>query len=203
MATCSECSYIITNSYPDEYGRFGCEKTMGKQYKGRCLACDDACYRFCKAYGRSTMDAKVLYNLSKEKSKPFSFFYIATAICEILGTEDYYEYLEVLRNFRVGYLEHNPETADFLNEYEQIGPVIASNLRKEENKKATAELLFDNFIIPTIMSIDKEDYNEATKIYSEMTKYLCLKYGVNTELEPTPYSKEFKNKQYSLKKATL
>lgn len=157
---CGEC--LLLNKSDCKWGNeYYCKKT-GKYVK----ATASSCSYFCKANSNS----------SKSEYKR-SGWYITTAVCNILGYPDDCEVLCLLRSLRENYLKNFEEGKKFLQEYDQIGPMISQKLTEEENQEEIAMELLRNFLIPCSIEVKAGNYETATTIYQNMTTMLKAKYG--------------------------
>lgn len=168
---CSDCTYLDLST-GDLYGKFWCEKRLERHQ-----ANEIECYRFCKAYSRSSNEADSAYQYSRDHSG--SGCYITTIICNILGMPDNNEYLETLRFFRDNFLQKDERYKPSLVEYDLIGPKIANALKNDPLKEKIANKYFHNYIIPTCELIKEKKYREAADLYKTMTNLLKYFYGLN------------------------
>jgi len=104
--------------------------------------------------------------------------YLTTAMCEVLGYEDDCDILENLRGFRDWYMYNDPLYQNALDEYDKVGPVIASKIVVDEERKNVAMDMLDFFIIPAIGCIYEERYEEAIDTYMLMTEMLKSRYNL-------------------------
>lgn len=187
--TCSECTYMDFCKEGDD-GKFWCGKRLD-YFPANNAECD----RFCTAYSRDDSTAKSYKEYSKAKQSSSGGCYLTTATCEILGLDDKNIYLQLFRRFRKEYLQKNPEGLPILVQYDTVGPIIASRLRKDPNRKAVASSMLRIYIGPIakmladdyIPSTRKEkpfgirsNYECAINQYAQMTQLLIQRYGLET-----------------------
>ena len=104
--------------------------------------------------------------------------YLTTIICEILGLDDNCEILTIMRHFRNDILQKNLKYIGILVEYDMIGPMIANNLKNDENSLWIAKELLEHYIKPIIIYINNRDYDNAIVLYQNMTNLLKENYGI-------------------------
>ena len=171
---CAACTYMgETSNYN---GKYWCERKSEERY-----ACDPKCGSFCEAYSRSNGARENMYeNSSSHKS---SGCYITTIVCDILGNKDDCYTLQKARELR-NEMQNNPYDYPALLMYDQIGPQIAECLMKEneEDRYTIAEKAYKNYLTPTVMAIEKKQYNKAKDIYILMTNNFAKYYGIDTNI---------------------
>lgn len=177
MAYCSDCTYLDLST-GDLYGKFWCETRLERH-----LACELECYRFCKAYSRSSSEAESAYRYSKEHSSSGGC-YLTTMLCNILGMPDNNYYLETMRKFRKNILQKDEKYKSILVEYDIVGPKIAEALNNDPIKYQVASKYFHSYIISIIDMLRENKNNEAIFSYVEMTNSLKYFYGMNN-ISPT------------------
>lgn len=173
MATCSECTYMNFEKEHDNDAKYWCEK---KYEWMRPEAAE--CWRYCKAYSRDESVAKSYREHSKDKQSSGCF--VTTIVCGTLGMDDNNMYLTLLRKFRKDYLQKKPDGIKVLEEYDTIGPVIAHCISNDEKREEVAQGVFMHSIIPVINDICEGKNMEAINKYTNMTKGLIHRYGLDT-----------------------
>ena len=171
---CAACTYLGEKA--DYDGKYYCDRKGERRY-----ASDTKCYSFCEAYGRSTYSRENMYENSR--SHQSSGCYLTTTMCNILGYPDNNYYLETLRRFRNTVLQTNYKYIPLLLSYDIIGPQIAYELEKDENKYEIATNLFNKFITTATTAIENNKTNDAINIYTAMTQSLAERYNINTNIE--------------------
>ena len=170
---CAACTYMGEDA--DYDGKYYCDRKGERRY-----ACDAKCYSFCEAYSRSNYSRENMYENSK--SHQSSGCYLTTAMCNILGYPDNNYYLETLRTFRDKVLQQDFKYIPLLISYDTIGPQIAYELEKDENKIEIATNLFNKFITTSVTAIENNKVNDAVNIYVAMTQSLAERYNINTNI---------------------
>ena len=171
---CASCTYLGDRA--DSYGKYWCSK------KGQDMfACEPKCYSWCEAYGRSTYARENMYENSRSHQSGGGC-YITTVMCNILGYPDNNYYLQTLRNFRDNILKKDTKYYPLLITYDVIGPIIALELSKDENKEIIANTMFTKYITKAVTAIEENQITEATNIYVAMTNVLAQKYNINTNV---------------------
>ena len=181
---CCECTYLNVDRDTKD-GQFWCDRRNWRYADA--VACDS----FCRAYSRPDQIAQSAKEYSKKAhGKPGC--YLTTTLCNILRMNDDNIYLETLRKFRKDYLQKCEEGQEILIQYDVIGPKISKMLMNEPGKISMAQILLNNYIVPTVESIEKKEYAKAIKTYTEMTTGLIEHYKIDPtinvtvdEIEPT------------------
>lgn len=167
---CAACTYLGENA--DYDGKYYCDRKGERVY-----ACDPKCHRYIEAYSRSNYARENMYYISKEHTS--SGCYLTTAMCNILGYSDDNYYLQTLRTFRDKTLKKDHKYIHLLLMYDVYGPLIASNLEKDPNKKYIATSLFNGYITKAVTAIENKKNGDAVNIYIAMTHTLAERYNIN------------------------
>lgn len=180
---CAYCRYMDLSSLKD--GLNWCRETSG----WKPATCKDSlsCRKGWRisSYGdqakaEEAIKAYQKYERENRPYKSFSWFYISTAVIEILkkrkeNTQEGIaldEQLSVLENFRLDYLQNNPELKEWMLMYDTIGPVLAAALKNDENKKQLAMDLYVSYLGPCVSLIKALKNEQAFSLYKEMVD--CL-----------------------------
>lgn len=107
--------------------------------------------------------------------------YITTIICEKLGYDDHCDSLDTMRKFRDTVLQKDEKYQNILYEYDVVGPKIAEELRDEDVD--LVQDLYNGFILPIVLDIKSNHFNEAISKYVIMTKCLEESYGIDYQNE--------------------
>lgn len=156
---CGNCAYFDLKQKEYWGDRYYC--TENRKYKEKS---DTACNRYVKKPDNGYTPAGC---------------FITTVICYKLGFRDNCEYLTNLRNMRETYLKCIPSGIELLQEYDQIGPIISTELLS--CPVVDAELLMIKFIRPCNEAIKTKKYDQATKIYLNMVEELKDRFSVALE----------------------
>lgn len=104
------------------------------------------------------------------------FCYITTAVCESLGkSDDCYE-LTLLRNYRDGYLQNQPNGVEVIKKYYDIAPTIVKHINKSPDSENIYKKVWEKYLNPCIHCIEVEENEECMKLYTEMVETLEEKY---------------------------
>lgn len=102
--------------------------------------------------------------------------YITTAVCESLGkTDECYE-LNLLRNYRDGYLLEECGERARVREYYSVAPTIVKRIDRMENAKEIYKNIWDTYLSSCISCIEEGRKQECEEIYSDMVKALEKEY---------------------------
>ena len=104
--------------------------------------------------------------------------YLTTITCNILGKDDNDIVLDKLRNFRDDVLQKDEKYDKILKDYDVIGPVIAEEIRNDNNAYDIASKIYNKNLLNICYKIDNKEYEEAVNKYFGMTYYLMLYYGL-------------------------
>lgn len=151
------------------------------------LALDDSCPRFKKDKNRSYKDIKKAYEkmvYKYGKYRPHKY-HIVTAICEILGIDEYQLFQDIGVWYRAEYLENIDEKKDFLQEYDVIGKDIADLLYDDENCYEIAQELFITYVKPFSILVMNKQFEEADYLYMQMYNMLKADYSISVHNEYT------------------
>lgn len=133
------------------------------------------CGNHLTAYSRSDDKREEMYRYS-------SGYYITTAILSILRALDNNHQIKVFGDFIENTLRKDMKYFPFLVEYEILGPAIAAKMQQDKDKIRIASTMFYQYIKPTIKAINKNETENAVKIYREMTLYLADRYDISTDI---------------------
>ena len=104
-------------------------------------------------------------------------FYVMTAYCDINKISYDSNMMTTLISFRDNYMMNNESGKEFLEEYEGIGPILASRLSKDMYKSDIVEEMDEEYITPMLDFILLERYDDAQNTYIEMIDSLKVRYG--------------------------
>ena len=152
---CGSCIYMNTNDYVRHKDHCYC--TYRRQY----------------------------YNLTESKCRYYEYdshkdyydlnhrWHIVSAIFKKLGLSDIgYDCINVLENFRVNVLEKNKKYANFLKEYDLVGPAIADFLMNDENSLEICKKICSTTLINILDLIKQEKNDEALNEYMNLVNLL-------------------------------
>lgn len=104
-------------------------------------------------------------------------FYVMTAYCNINKLPYDCNIMTTLIGFRDTYMMNNEEGKIFLEEYEYIGPVLATKLTSDMYRTDIVENMEEHYINPAIDFINAGRNEEAQSTYIQMIESLKIRYG--------------------------
>ena len=104
--------------------------------------------------------------------------YITTIVHDILGKDDKSEVLQNLREFRNDILQKDSKYAYLLYEYDNIGPMIADCISKDNDKELCSSL-YNKYLKPISIMIKEKKYLSAIVNYQNLTSNLAVYYNVD------------------------
>ena len=113
--------------------------------------------------------------------------YLTTVMCEALNKEDDCEELETLRGFRDNYMKKDSQYDGLLKDYDKIGPMVSEKIRTDRNRLQIAIIMKFAYIDRAIELINKEQYDDAIKVYMRMTLDLLDNYGIDKSILDSDY----------------
>lgn len=102
--------------------------------------------------------------------------YITTAVCESLGKPDNCHELQVLRNYRDGYLMSSDEGRKIVERYYDIAPTIVKHINQTDNAKEVYQDIYNEYLMPCINLAEEQKLEECKEIYSGMVCELQKKF---------------------------
>lgn len=145
---CENCDYMdLSDSSSWGSTKYFCETYRTYEYKDQ-----SACGRFKNRHG----------------------WYVTTAFCNIVGSDNI---LGTLTDFRDKHMVNNPKYSGFLEEYGNIGPMVAFKLENDSAREEIAEYLSEAYFNPMISFIYEKRYDEAGDTYMGMFNMLKERYG--------------------------
>lgn len=173
QADCSICENLsLTQTRSDYYGKKQCYcKERGTYIKKDGEIC------------RSVLISRSNYN--RLGSYRPSGWHITTVICDILDEygqkEKYNTDLTrlLMMDFCENHLQDNPDTANFLREYDEVGPKIANCIRLSNDKYNLCVEIYEYYLVPFICELQEANYSNAIIIYIDMLNNLNTKFGLS------------------------
>lgn len=105
--------------------------------------------------------------------------------------DDKCKLLNTLRHFReIMKKDETHKYDDVLKQYDVVGPIIANHIENEtdDNKRTLICLdLLSNYLYPTAENIERHNYEEAVRIYTQMVIKLQNVYGISINLRDYEY----------------
>lgn len=102
--------------------------------------------------------------------------YITTAVCECFGQPDDCYELEVLRDYRDGYLASSPDGEALIQEYYDVAPTIVKRINRLENRQEIYGEIWNQYLSPCIHMIEEEKLEECRETYIRMVRTLQEEY---------------------------
>ena len=143
---------------------------------------------YCKGYNYSNC---AVYKTKNSSSGCF----ITTVVCDILGNDDSCQLLNNFRCFRDNILHSDKKYSEILQDYDNIGPMIADAIFNDKDRDIMAKGIYDNGLIPISKLIEDKKYDLACEKYYVLTllliKYYGLKHEYNNGKDSGIYEKDF------------
>ena len=109
----------------------------------------------------------------KSRGSGGSFCFLSTAACQFKRLPDDCYELEVLRDFRDGYLMSTENGRRMVEQYYYIAPDITKCLVEESDLNKVW-----NAVIECVESIESNQYQDAIRIYKSMVETMCEKFSL-------------------------
>ena len=104
--------------------------------------------------------------------------YITTALCDVLGYADDCSIMTSLRQFRDKHMRGNEKYNSLLNEYDVVGPQIASAIAHDSDNHGLCLYLLKVFFNPIVEQLGKKNYSLAVEAYKKMVSFLKERYSL-------------------------
>lgn len=108
------------------------------------------------------------YRRNDNSSHSVSLCFITTAACEYFGKPDDCYELTMLREFRDGWLAHQPGGEALIREYYQTAPQIVEQLNLSDQRDAIYRNIWDEYILPCVRFIEQNAYEPCRARYEKM-----------------------------------
>lgn len=147
-----------------------------KNYYGKCGNCSSADYY--KSVGKNIKiycSYYKAYYYADDSCKHYRGSYVTTAVCDILGKENFTDILKDMKELRISIMEVDPDCKKLLARYDKTGPIIGKRLLddyKKNKDNSLAQNLFDYYIEPTAKMYEAKNYIGAIEKYSAMQDVL-------------------------------
>lgn len=102
--------------------------------------------------------------------------YITTAVCETFGKPDDCYELNLLRDYRDGYLMSQPDGEELIHEYYDVAPTIVKRIGKRSDKKQIYRKVWEDYLRPCITMIENQELESCRELYIKMVKDLQEEY---------------------------
>ncbi len=104
------------------------------------------------------------------------FCYITTAVCESLGKPDDCYELNLLREYRDGYLMDQPGGEEEIWRYYDIAPTIVKHIGKSKEAPQIYAEIWKDYLSVCIKLIERQEQEECRRVYQDMMDILAQKY---------------------------
>ena len=130
----------------------------------------DTYYKYCRNYDYTDCP------IYKHGSSSSGGCFLTSACTAARGLPDDCHELTVLRNYRDNWLKHQSDGILLVAHYYEVAPKIVEAIDKLENRLEIWDSLYFNLVLPCVELIEKEQYEEALKLYRETTLKLEKEY---------------------------
>lgn len=140
--------------------------------------CKELTEMLCKAWGDSFKNSNIKASEFSKIKEGFrsKLCYITTAVCESLDKpEDCYE-LNLLKNYRDGYLMETDDGEALIHEYYDIAPTIVKRINKSEDSSGTYAKIWSKYLKPCVSLIEEGKNEECKELYMDMVYKLRDRY---------------------------
>lgn len=164
-ARCTVCgsSFDISNGERDFFA------AKGYPLPKKCKNCRGQKANETSASSGSGFWSDMLSGLTNDHGKRC---FITSAACEWQGKPDDCYELEALREFRDGWLVHQPGGKASIAEYYQIAPNIVAALNSSPNRDFIYSMIWERYIVPCVHMIEQGTYEFCRKHYEQMIAYI-------------------------------
>lgn len=103
--------------------------------------------------------------------------FITTAVLTTLGKPDDCEELQSMRRVRDTWLVNQPDGPELIAEYYATAPGIVKAIDRRNDRFDIYAGIYHDHLVPCLAAVDRQDYDEARRIYLEMFNNLRNTYG--------------------------
>lgn len=169
MKYCVDCRWMGECENKD--GKFPCQnpKSDYKFVSARMQKCNS----YGDVMGRDEWKKEALMKISRSHG-----YYIVTAVCEILGLGNdniYMDYFMYVRDIVMPNLAYG---AEWIEEYEEFGPKIATAIVNAENKEELAGRILNECLNPFVELMIEDKVEDAITVYQEMVNQEKVRHGL-------------------------
>lgn len=104
------------------------------------------------------------------------FCYITTAVCESQKKPDNCYELNLLRDYRDGYLISQPNGTELVRRYYDVAPTIVKHINRRDDHSEIYENVWKKYLSPCIHLIETDRNAECMEVYQKMVYDLQQKY---------------------------
>ncbi len=102
--------------------------------------------------------------------------YVTTAVCLSIGKSEDCSEIRILKEYRDGYLSHESDGKELIEEYYDIAPTIVNRINKQSNASETYREIYKNYISPCIELISEDRMQDCKELYVRMMRTLQQEY---------------------------
>ena len=141
-------------------------------------AADELCNYIAKVWGESFKESKIEASDFDSIMEGFhkKLCYVTTAVCVGLDKGRDCEELRLIKGFRDGFLQKEPDGETLINEYYDIAPTIVKRIDRCSDKEDIYRDLWMNYILPCVVAIRTGDLPRCKKLYCNMVENLKKQY---------------------------
>lgn len=111
------------------------------------------------------------------------FCYITTAVCESQGRGDDCYALNLLRDYRDGYLKQQPDGEELIRQYYDVAPTIVKHINASADSAEVYTKIWDAYLAPCIALIEAHKLQECRALYEDMVHQLTEQYFYTGKVE--------------------
>lgn len=145
---------------------------------GRMDACEPIVDRMVALWNDNGLGFEIAKSTYEEIQGGFKnhFCYITTAVCKSLGRPDNCYELNLMRDYRDGYLAAQDGGEEIIHEYYDVAPTIVKRIDRMENAGEVYRDIWNRYLQPCVKLIEKDEMEDCRKIYTDMVHDLQKKY---------------------------
>ena len=145
---------------------------------GRTEGCEEIAERMVALWNDNGLGMDIQKSTFEEIQGGFKshFCYITTAVCASLGKPDDCYELNLMREYRDGYLAEQAGGREIIREYYDEAPTIVKRIGRMERADAIYREIWDRYLQPCVRMIEAEQMEDCRQIYTEMVHELQKTY---------------------------
>lgn len=116
-------------------------------------------------------------NFKVQSSSSGSICYLTTACVQIKNLPDDCHELTMMRKLRDGYMTREGKESE-IEDYYKTAPKIIAAIDAQADREKIYDVIYTEYILPSVKMMDKENEKEAYIKYKKMVKYLKHKYNI-------------------------
>lgn len=134
--------------------------------------------RICREWGKNFKNSNIKASDYQSIVSGFKkkLCYITTAVCQNLQKGEDCEELQLIRDFRDGYLSSTEDGREWIVEYYDIAPTLVKRIAKDAEAQAKYIWLWNYYIAPCVVFIKDGKYEDCKERYCEMVERLKREY---------------------------